>query len=47
MAVAVLTKAYVCGSSIVGIAGSTLAEGMDDCLMILLCFVLASAFTMG
>jgi hypothetical protein len=47
MAVAVLPKAYVCGSAIAVIAGSILAEGMDVGLMSLLCYVLAAAFGMG
>ena len=37
MAVAVLSKTYVCGSSIAGITGSNLAEGMNVRLMSLLC----------
>jgi hypothetical protein len=39
MVVAVQSKAYVCGSSITGIAGSNLAEGMDVRLVSLLCVV--------
>ena len=33
MAVSVLSKAYVCGNSIAGIADSNLAEGMEGRLM--------------
>jgi hypothetical protein len=37
--VALRSKAYVCSSSIVGIAGSNPAEGIDFCLLCLLCVV--------
>jgi hypothetical protein len=47
MAVDVRSNAYVCGSSIAGIAGSILAEVMDVRLTSLLCFVLAADFAMG
>ena len=37
--VAVLSKAYFCGPSIAGIAGSNPADGMEVRLLYLLCFV--------
>ena len=37
--VAARSKPWVCGRSLVGIAGSNLAEGMHVCLLWVLCFV--------
>jgi hypothetical protein len=37
--VAARSKAWVCGRSIAGIAGSNYTEGMDICLLWVLCVV--------
>jgi hypothetical protein len=45
--VAARSKAWVCGPSIPGIAGSYSAEGMDVRLLCLLCVVKVAASTTG
>jgi len=37
IAVAVRSKAWVCGRSLAGIVDSNLASGMDDCLLRMFC----------
>jgi hypothetical protein len=44
---AVLSKAYICGCSNAGIAGSDPADGMDVRLLCLLCVVYAAASAAG
>jgi hypothetical protein len=45
--VAARSKAWVCGRALAGVVGSNFAEGMDVCLLCLLCVVYVAACATG